>query len=210
MSGLSRPKAGGPLRSSWRLTDIRRWLGVSRIPRLAAVVLVAVVLGHSVQQARTHADATRARWTATPTWVTTTALEAGQRLAPDDIEVRDLPAAAAPTDAVRHDPVGRRARDDLAAGEILREARLRTDDRSRLAAVLPDRAGVVLLDDAAPHLSPGDRVDLHGRIDGRRIAPGAEVVAIIDDVPAVAVDSDDLPRLVVALSVGGVVAILVG
>jgi Flp pilus assembly protein CpaB len=156
--------------------------------------------------------------------VTSAPVAAGALIPAESLTRRAAPVEVTPPDAVaRLDEVaGRRAATDLAAGEVVRSARMSPPGATEIAARLePDRRAVpVALAVPVPGLAEGQRLDLlsasapgSAGSTGRPatvVAADAEVIAIGEDdtVVVVAVTSDDAPTLADALSVGPVVPAL--
>jgi Flp pilus assembly protein CpaB len=108
-------------------------------------------------------------------------LPVGAVLAHDDIEVRQLPADAVPSTAVS-DPaevVGRPVsaviteREVLTAHDVRTGSVLQGQPEGTVAVWLPVSDAAV-----AEALSPGDRVDVHSPVDGRRVAQDVLVLAV--------------------------------
>lgn len=198
---------------------VPRWSAVGLVRRarhdrrarpLAAAVLITISLV-SLAAERGRVDAARTAWgPGIATWVSVADLEAGHRIRPDDVAARNLPPGAVPDDAVRSSPVGHRLADPVGPGEVIREGRLRAGTSSATGSAVPDHRGAITLPVASPHLTPGDRVDLHSLLDGRIVASDGEVVAVTDGFPLIAVDRDDLPGTIRALAVGDLVPVVVG
>jgi pilus assembly protein CpaB len=183
----------------------------SRWPRVVLVLIVAMGVGGYLDRTVGEAAEAAEAWAPlTDTWVAATDLAAGITLGPADVVRRPLPAAALPRDPVRESPVGRRLHDDLVAGEVVRDGRLADGATGPLAARLPEGAGGVRLLSPAPHLAAGDVVDLYALLNGERVARGAEVISMDDDLPTVAVAGAELPAVVRAFTTGDVVPVLVG
>ncbi len=142
-------------------------------------------------------------------WVSDRDLGAGHLLSEDDVELLTLPPAAVPSDAIIEPPWGRRLVVSIGRGEILREARLDTTGSSAVGSRVGPQRGAVSLTAPAPHLEPGDRVDLYRLLDGRVVASGAEVIAVVDGTPLVAVGRAELGAVVEAFTTGDVVPVLV-
>ena len=77
-----------------------------------------------------------------------------------------------------------------------------------LASHLDPDAGAIRLDHQATHLRPGDTVDLYALLTGAIVATGAEVLAVDDGRPIVAVARDEIPAVVRTFTTGDVVAVL--
>lgn len=123
------------------------------------------------------------------------AVSVGQRITPADVELREVPAAAVPSDAA-HSPdevVGRYATLAMLKGETV--LKQKTTDRtpgSNLAALIPPgRVAVsVAVSDVVStgrFIAPGDRVDVLGVV-SRDAGERAEVV--LTDVTVLAVASN--------------------
>ena len=123
---------------------------------------------------------------------------------------RSLPPVALPADPATAPPFGRRLRDGMAAGEILRDGRLQNSVSSETGALVGDGRGAVALISSTPHLEPGDRVDLYALLSGEIVAEHAEVIAVTDGMAVVAVDDDALADVILAFTTGDVVPVLVG
>lgn len=153
----------------------------------------------------------RSRWaTTTPVWVAGSDLDAGHLLREEDLVSRRLPPAALPTDAAHEPPFGRRLRDSLGEGEIVRLGRLDDSAGSANGSRVGTDRGAIALNSMADHLTIGDRVDLFGLLDGHVVAADAHVIDMADGFPVVAVDVADLPAVIRAFSIGDVVPVLVG
>jgi Flp pilus assembly protein CpaB len=177
-------------------------------PVLALALITVALMG--VQAERQRADAVRGAWSPTTTvWVSDRELDAGHLLSEGDVELRALPPAAIPVDAAIEPPWGRRLVVSIGRGEILREARLDATGSSAAGSRVGPRRGAVSLTAPAPHLEPGDRVDLYRLLDGRVVASGAEVIAVVDERPLVAVGRAELGAVVEAFTTGDVVPVLV-
>jgi SAF domain len=175
------------------------------------VLVIALLLGNRLDTAIGAARDTERAWRPIEgIWVAAVDLDAGATIAPGDVAVTVLPAAALPRDPVPDSPVGRRLRDPLAAGEIIRVGRLTDGAGGPLVARLPADHGGLRLRTPAPHLRVGDLVDLYTLLDGERVAARAEVVSLDEDLPTVAVATGDLPAVIRALTTGDVVPVVVG
>ena len=119
-------------------------------------------------------------------------LAAGDRLAEDNVALREVPATYVHEDAVPGNGWGRlaggRLRTDIAAGKAILESHIREDVETRLAERLSpgDRAITIPVSgggDIAGLLNPGDRLDLMltYRDSGER-----QTVPLLDDVPILA------------------------
>ncbi len=207
MSDFSRPD----VRRHLDPFAVRAALRRHRWPRLLLVLAVALLLGARLDAAIGAADAAERAWRPVDeVWVAVADLDAGVEITPDDVRPARLPSAALPRDPVTENPVGRRLRDAVAAGEIIRIGRLTDGTDGTLVALLPADHGGVRLQSPAPHLRVGDVVDLYARLDGERVAARAEVVSIDDDLPTVAIATADLPAVIGAFTTGDVVPVVVG
>lgn len=211
---MPEPSSSGVRRPSLRPdpSNIVAWIRLASRRRPGRVALAAALaLGAFQVNARAEDRAERARraWGEHETvWVATSPIDAGAVIHPDAVAPRQLPRAALPDDAATSSPVGRRTAVALAAGESIRSARLA--GRGPIAAQLADDEGAIGLTVAAPHVVPGDIVDLHSQLTGERVAAGARVLRVDDDVPVVAVAEADLAALVRTFTTGDVVAVVVG
>lgn len=192
------------------LTDpatLRRWVVVAALAA-AAAVLTSSVIGA--------ADDARARWADTqPVVVTTSATSRGDPLT-GSVTVAEWPVALVPQGAFRSiQDVGDGAR---AAGPMASGAPLTEVDLSTPAA--DDLRRVALPHGLAPlPVSPGDQVDVWATYDPslagpglqtRRVATGAEVVAVDDQVAVVAVTPGDAADLTEAVALATLTLVGVG
>ena len=186
---------------------------------LAGVVALATaaLVGRLVADA----ERERSRWGPTrATLVTTTDVAGGERLEPDDVTVRMLPAALVPDDALRALPAGAVAAIDLHRGEAVLPGRLAGAGSSAVAARLPaGTRGVAVPDGSGLPLEIGDRVDILATFDPGLgdegeptfpVARRAAVVHVTDRAVTVAVDDGVAPRVVYALAAGSVTLVLSG
>ena len=182
----------------------------SRWPRLVLTAAVGLGLGLWLVGIYDSATTARAQWqTHIDGWVVTRDLEAGATLGADDLAPTLLPTAGTPRDATLRDPVGLTLRDSMATGEIVRDGRL-TSASGRLAAQLGEATGALTITTDKTPLMPGDLVDLHGLIDGARLATDASVIAVDEGFVTVAVADQQIRAVIQSLTVGGVVPVLVG
>jgi pilus assembly protein CpaB len=189
----------------------RRWPRAARITAglallcgVAAFVLVQGYVGR-VEAARPALGA--------PVSVVVAArdLARGTALAPDTLEVRELPAEFAPPGAV-HDPAaaaGRVLVGAMAAGEPVTETRLAAPHAGPVAALVPPglRAFVVATDVPPEAVRAGDRVDVLATFGGGRphtetVATGLEVLSVLGSgqTDALSGAPSDAPRLVLLVS----------
>jgi Flp pilus assembly protein CpaB len=105
-------------------------------------------------------------------------LPPGHVLSDGDIDWRELPPAAVPSDVVAGSPVGHAVVDRLARGEVIGDLRVAPGGLSPLAATVArgQRALAVPLPAGGLHLVVGDRVDV--------IAPRRAAGDLIADAPA--------------------------
>jgi hypothetical protein len=141
-----------------------RRLLVRPLARRALAAAVAAATGVTVvSQVRT-ADAARRRWSDTrPVAVAQRDLRTGERLAPGDAEVRELPSAAVADAALTEPPVGVVVRQPIAAGEPLVAERLGAEGLTGVAALLPDGHRAVAIPTGpagVPPVTIGDTVDV--------------------------------------------------
>ncbi len=201
MSSQLRPEPGPPgllANLRWRARVINR----RRLLALAALLAAALVVGWSVQTARTTAAELGRR---RPVLVVNQPLTAGDELI-DAVSVEAVPVAMTPSDAVSaiaELPPGAVATADLAAGEVLRLGR--TSAAGRFGLQPNQRAVTVPLPLAPGPLEPGQRVELigisalgdGGPIAAETLATDVRVIAVGEDGLTVAVDrslADDIYR----------------
>jgi Flp pilus assembly protein CpaB len=202
-----------PHRSAARpLARLRRrpsayWLSV------AVLVLVTAAV---VTRAVGRAEAGAARFgDLRPVAVALTTLSVGATVGPDDTEVRSLPAALVPPEAVAAVPEGAVVTATVHEGEVLVAPRLAPAGRSALTAALPagTRAVAVPVDAAALPVEPGDVVDVLATFDPELADGGDPTVAVarealvVDAGPeavVVAVTPGQAPRVAFAVAAGAV------
>lgn len=185
-------------------------VGRSRWPRLVLTAAIGVGVGLWLVGIYDNAATARAQWqTEIDGWVATRDLAAGTTLTTDDLASTRLPTAGTPRDATLTDPTGLTLRDSMAAGEIVRDGRL-TTAAGQLAAQLGEAAGGLTIATDGTPLEAGDLVDLHGLIDGRRLADDARVIGVHDGFVTVAIADQQIQAVIQSLTVGGVVPVLVG
>jgi Flp pilus assembly protein CpaB len=196
-----------------------RWLVVFGLAAVAGLFTARMVDA---------ARATRDRWGAgRPVVVMVDRVAAGQPIEAGDVEVRSLPPAARPPNAVAEPPIGRVATADLYPGEVLVEQRVAPEGRVGAAALLPvgTRALAVPTGPGTPPLRVGDTVDLlatydpllfdpastpaDGGVDGM-VVSGALVIDVSEGAVTVAVDPDEAPDVALALTQGAVTLALAG
>jgi Flp pilus assembly protein CpaB len=201
------------------------------VVRRIVVGVVALVTGLTVVSLVGSAEAARRRWgDARPVAVATRDLAIGDPLDAEAAEVRRLPAALVPRDALSAPPVGALARQPIAAGEALVAGRLAPMGLTGAAALVPpgSRAVAVPLSPVpAPPLEVGDLVDLlavvppgigadggsAGEAADEPAFPLVETVPVVDvgeETASVAVPEADAPRVAYALAQGAVVVTLAG
>jgi Flp pilus assembly protein CpaB len=198
--------------------------------RRVAVGLLAVATGLVVTSLVASAEAARDRWGRTrPVVVATRDLSPGDTIDRSDVEVRNLPEAAAGSTALREAPTGEVVSQPVVAGEVLVGQRLAPDGLSGVAALVPagERAVAVPFGPTgAPPLSIGDLVDVLAVVpvaaDGLADASAdrgepafplvedARVVDVGEQSVSVAVPGVDAPRLAWTLTNGSVVLALAG
>jgi len=142
-------------------------------------------------------------------WIATSTIEAGQVIRTADVVRRDLPLASLPADAANDSPVGRRLRDTVISGEIIRSGRLSDNNSSETASQVGAGRGAIALAVAAPHLEPGDRVDLYALLSGELVAADARVIRVIDERPVIAIEQASIRAVIQAFTMGDVVPVLV-
>ncbi len=192
------------------ITSARVTARRSRWPRLVLTAAVGLGLGLWLVGIYDSATTARAQWqTEINGWVVTRDLEAGTTLGADDLAATGLSTSGTPHDATLLNPVGLTVRDSMAAGEIVRDGRL-TSVSGRLAAQLGEASGALTIATDKTPLVPGDLVDLHGLIDGNRLATDARVIEVDEGFVTVAVADQQIRAVIQSLTVGGVVPVLVG
>jgi Flp pilus assembly protein CpaB len=139
--------------------------------------------------------------------VTARPVRAGAPLAPADVRAARLPAEALPRAERAEDPVGRTARVDLVAGEVVLAGRL---GPRGLAALLPAGRRALAVPRAAgtPPLEAGQRVDLLAA--GTVVVAAAAVLAVDDSGTTVAVPEGSAPDVAQAIAAGAVTLALAG
>ncbi|MCD9623782.1 SAF domain-containing protein [Rhabdothermincola salaria] len=184
--------------------------------RWAATVVAALVAGALAAGAVARADAARAAYgTLREVPVALRSLAVGDVVGPADVEIRALPEVMVP-EGVAEDPLGRAVGDAIVAGEVVLDARLAGWGTGPAARLEPgQRALAVPVDDRSLVLQIGDRVDVLapevGSTTGaRRVARGAEVLAVDALTVTVAVDASAAPAVGRAVLDGAVVLALVG
>jgi Flp pilus assembly protein CpaB len=184
-------------------------------------VLLALATAWSITQAQARARQAEARWDVVAAPVAAHALAAGTVLGPDDVTIVELPAVAVPAaTGAALDPAGRTLRHDVAAGELLLDARLAPAGVTGPAAGLAsDEVGVSLArTTTTPPVAEGDRVDIVVGRDpfGAGIAEvtlavrDAAVLAVQDDAVTVAVPRADAPAILAATRDGFAELVLSG
>lgn len=141
-------------------------------------------------------------------------VDAGQRLSPEDVAVRDLPVAVLPHAPVAAAPAGHTALVPLAPGEVLLEAKLAPWGVQGVAALVPAglKALAVPAGEGGLALSRGNRVDVLATFDtpdGETeptfpVAAAALVVDVGEDAVTVAVSPEEAPRVALATARGSV------
>jgi Flp pilus assembly protein CpaB len=188
------------------------------LPYWTIVVATAAVPALVVGRLTFDATGARARWgPGTPTVVILSDVRAGESIGMADVEIRLLPDAARPRDALREVPDRAVATADLAAGEALVASRLAPAGTSAVAARLPaGTRGLAVPNDAGLPLEVGDPVDVLATLDPSSgqptvvVARGARIVYVGDRVVAVAVRIDEAERVAFAVAAGVVTLSLSG
>lgn len=184
-----------------------------------AASVVAALTGTVVARLAGLAAAEAARWGDPVTVaVARRTVPAGARIEPGDAERRQVPRSLVPPGALADVPAGRVVTVRVLPGQVLVAAQLAPPGRSRLAAVLPagHRGLAVPTNGAAPHLEPGDVVDLLATFDVDAgeptfpVAQGALVLAANPDTVTVAVREADAAPVAYALATGAVTIALAG
>lgn len=190
-----------------------------RVPYWLVAGLIALATALLVGRLVSAAAAERARWGEVRTTVVTTrAVAAGTGLR-GHVAERRLPAAMVPRGALAAVPDGAVAAVDLAAGEVVVEARLAGAGRSTVAARLPGGTrGVAVPTGNGLPVELGDRVDVLATFDPKdagadptvTVARDALVIAVGKDAVTVAVSTAAAPRVAYALATGTVTLVLSG
>jgi Flp pilus assembly protein CpaB len=188
------------------------------VPYWLVVAVIAVVPALAVGRLATTADAERRRWgPGLPTVVVRVDVAAGEPIGADDVEIRSLPAAARPDDAMGTLPTGAVAAADLVAGEAVVGSRLAPAGTSPIAARLPSGTrGIAVPADDGLAVRVGDRVDVLATLDATSgqptttLARGATVVDVGEKAVTVAVPVEQAERVAFALAAGVVTLALTG
>jgi Flp pilus assembly protein CpaB len=195
-------------------------------PAVRWLVVVALAAASGLVAARVAGAAAevRAEWGETASVVVVVGrVGAGETIGPGDVELRRLPKAVVPDDALTEPPEGRVAIVDLFPGEVLLRGRIAPDGLDGPAALLPPgaRAVAVPTGPGTPPLAVGDRVDVLAGLDPFAVEPttaiptgpvvtDAVVVAVAEGAVTIAVPAGDAPRVAAALVQGAVSLALVG
>lgn len=202
-----------PHRSATRpLARLRRRPPAYWVVTVALALLTFLVVTRAVSRAE--ADAARLGHLRAVA-VARTTLPVGATVGPDDTEVRSLPAALVPPEAVAAVPEGAVVTATVHEGEVVVAPRLAPAGRSPLTAALPagTRAVAVPVDAAALPVEPGDVVDVLATFepdlaDGGdptvAVAPEAVVVEVAAESVVVAVTPGQAPRVAFAAAAGAV------
>jgi Flp pilus assembly protein CpaB len=178
-------------------------------------VATAAIVGHLA----TGAAAARDRWgPRRATLVITRDVDAGRPIDARDSEVRLLPSALVPHDALRSRPARALAAVDLRAGETVLPSRLAGYGRSVVTTRLPrGTRGVAVPAGTGLPLAVGDRVDVLATFDKAAAVDGAPTFPVATDALIVHVDRDavtvavaarDAARVAYALTTGAVTLVL--
>jgi Flp pilus assembly protein CpaB len=164
-----------------RTTRLRRLLTASSWARTILIRRVAAALLGVLALALAAATLLHGREHAVPVLVAARDVPAGSTLTPDDVRIRDLPAAYAPAGALPEPgaAVGRILTGSARTGEPITDVRLVGRESTVLATGDPNAVAVpVRLTDAAVAdlLRPGSRVDVVG--DPGVLANDAVVIAV--------------------------------
>ena len=189
----------------------------------AVAGLVAAAAGWFVADATGRAQRAASRYGEVgPVAVAVRDIPAGHEIRDADVELRDMPRALVPDDAVDEPPLGSIARTEIAAGEVVVARRLAPEGLSGPSALIPDghRGVSVPTGPGRLPLSVGDVVDVLATVDPlvseeevettSVVAAGALVVGVDDEAATVAVAARDAPALAAALAVGTVTLTLAG
>jgi Flp pilus assembly protein CpaB len=175
---------------------------------LVTAVVVTRAVGRAEEDAARFGDLR-------PVAVARATLPVGATVGPDDTEVRSLPAALLPPEAVTGAPEGAVVTATIHEGEVLTAARLAPAGRSPLTAALPPgtRAVAVPVDEAVLPVEPGDVVDVLATFDPDladggdptvAVAREALVVDVASEAVVVAVTPGQAPRVAFAVAAGAV------
>jgi len=174
-------------------TRVRRL--VARRPWLRWVPITVCALGFTASVVSHRDDVERARdaWgDQVEVWVADAELDPGR---PVVARSRRMPLAVVPAGAVDDDPDGAIARQRVGPGEIITATDLARG--SPPGSLMPNGWLAVPVDESTPAgAQVGDRVRLAA--DGVTIADDAIVVAMVDEVPLVAVPADLAPLVALA------------
>lgn len=134
-------------------------------------------------------------------------LARGATLAPEDLRVREVPAAFAPPGALATpgSAAGETLVSDLAAGEVVTRTRLASG--GPVASRVPSGLRAFVVSSAIPAgaIRPGDRVDVLATFGGQRpytdtVASGLEVLTLLEPEPGLVGSSSEGPSLVLLVS----------
>lgn len=152
---------------------------------LAAAILLAILAGLAV-----FAYLDEIRQQSVPTGQALVARHAvlrGDRLSPDTVEVRRVPAGILPDGALTEttQAIGRTALVPIAAGEILLPGKLSSETGGGLSSRLPDGRWAMVLPASwllspVPEIAAGDRLDLLGYQRGTSQSAAGLVVSAVE------------------------------
>ncbi len=139
----------------------------------------------------------------------------GERLDGADVELREVPRAVVPADALTAAPHDRRLRTDVRAGEVLTSGRFAASGVSEIAARIPPgrQAIAVPRTSAALDLRPGDQVALLGlgsSGSSEMIVDDGLVVDATDGATTIAVPLGDVRDVADAVLAGTMTIVLSG
>jgi Flp pilus assembly protein CpaB len=191
----------------------RHWHRGLRLGTVALAAALGITVTTALEGASSRIDALGPQ---RDVWIATRALEPGRTVQADDARLVAVPAGAVAPSALGPDAdvTGRTVHARIESGEGIVEARLAPPDLVGVAARTPAgrRALAVPLDERAPPLVPGQRVDLYtgapggdvasasgGDTTGRRIAADAVVVDVDERRATVAVSNEDAAAVAAAL-----------
>lgn len=179
-----------------------------RLPRVVAVVAIALVVAATIDRSHDRARQAAARWQPTdaPVLVVVEPVAAGELIGDHAVAPRLVPVGLQPADALDALPPEARATADLSPGEVLRSARIDQTAASAVAALLPPGRLAFTVPAGDLDAAPGDTVRLFDLTTASVAVRSAAVLTVADDRLTVAVAETDAGRLIAALGTGGVVA----
>jgi Flp pilus assembly protein CpaB len=184
---------------AWRGRAVFHWVVVGGV-----TVLLAAAVGTTIDRAERLAASYGERRTVA---VASRTLDPGEVIGPADVEIIELPLAAAPPDAMADEVVGRVVRERVLDGEAVRRARLAEHARDGITALMdPGERAIAVPKAVAPKLEPGDHVEVigPGGLDTNATVLGRGRVLAVDDTGTVivAVTQQDAPTVAAAAADG--------